>query len=125
MIIKKNRKKHYKIVLLAKTNLNTIKFLISKILIVANLSHNEFVLVNDVLKEYNDMENQSVKTPRTQYFIELLFHYKTVLPCCLECTKLQSYKDEESKLNNTINTNSGSHTLTRDKIINGQSIRIT
>ena len=42
-IIKKNRKKHGKIVLLAKTKLNTIKILISKVLNYLYINHDEFV----------------------------------------------------------------------------------
>ena len=53
-IIKK--KKHDKRVLLAKSNLNSIEVLISKVLIDSNLSHDEFVLVNDVLKEFYDLK---------------------------------------------------------------------
>ena len=49
-IIKKKRKKHYKIVLLAKNKLNTIEVLISKVLINSYISHEEFVSVNNVLK---------------------------------------------------------------------------
>ena len=39
-IIKKKKKKHDKIVLLAKSKLNSIEVLISKVLIVSNISHN-------------------------------------------------------------------------------------
>ena len=53
-----NKKKHDKIVLLAKPKLNIIKFLIPKALIDSNTSHDEFVLINNVLKEYEDMEKQ-------------------------------------------------------------------
>ena len=49
-IIKKKKKKHDKIVLLAKSKVNSIKVLISKALIDSNLSHDEFVLINSVLK---------------------------------------------------------------------------
>ena len=42
-IIKKKKKKHDKIVLLAKSKLNSIEVLISKALIDSNISHNEFV----------------------------------------------------------------------------------
>ena len=52
-IIKKKRKKHDKIVLLAKSKLNSIEVLISKALIDSVISHDEFVLINDVLKDYN------------------------------------------------------------------------
>ena len=49
-IIKKKSKKHDKIVLLAKSKLNSIEALISKALIDPNISHYEFVLINDPLK---------------------------------------------------------------------------
>ena len=45
-IIKRKRKEHDKIVLLAKSKLNTIKVLISKALIDLYTSHEESVLVN-------------------------------------------------------------------------------
>ena len=54
-IIKK-KKKHDKLVLLAKSNLSSIEVLISKVLIDSNLSHDEFVLINDVLKEFYDLK---------------------------------------------------------------------
>ena len=50
LIIKKKKKKHDKIVLLAKSKVNSIKILISKALIDSNLSHDEFALINSVLK---------------------------------------------------------------------------
>ena len=48
-IIKKKTKKHYKIVLL------TIEALISKALIDSNISHDDFVLINNVLNEFYDI----------------------------------------------------------------------
>ena len=57
-IIKKKRKKHNKIVLLAKFKLNNIEVLISKALINSNINHKEFVLINDVLKEFYDMKEE-------------------------------------------------------------------
>ena len=53
-VIKKKKNKHDKIVLLAKSQLNNIEVLISKALIDSNISHNEFVLINSVLKEFCD-----------------------------------------------------------------------
>ena len=50
-----NSKKHNKIVLLAKSKLNSIEVLISKTLIDLNVSHDEFVLISNLLKEYDDM----------------------------------------------------------------------
>ena len=52
-IIKKKKKKHDKIVLLAKSKLNSIEVVISKDLIDSVVSPDEFVLINNVLKEYN------------------------------------------------------------------------
>ena len=52
VIKKKRRKKHDKIVLLEK---NTIEVLISKALIDSYISHDKFVSVNNVLREYNEM----------------------------------------------------------------------
>ena len=57
-IIKK--KQHDKIVLLAKSKLNSIKVVITKAWIDLVISHDEFVLINNVLKEYNDMKEEKV-----------------------------------------------------------------
>ena len=63
-LIEKKKKKHNKIVLIAKSNLNSIEFLIFKALIDSNISHDEFVLINNGLKEYDQMkeEIQNLKT---------------------------------------------------------------
>ena len=50
------KKKHHKVVLLAKSKLNNIEVLISKAFIDSNISHDEFVLINNVLKEFCDMK---------------------------------------------------------------------
>ena len=57
-IIKKKNKKHDKTVLLAKSKLNSMEVLISKALIDSNISHNEFVLINNVLKEFYDLKKE-------------------------------------------------------------------
>ena len=57
-IIKKKRKELYGIVLLAKSELNNIEVLISKASINSNISHNEFVLINNVLKEFYERRNE-------------------------------------------------------------------
>ena len=49
-IITKKKKKHDKIVLLAKSKLNSIEVVISKALIDSVINYNEFVLMNNVLK---------------------------------------------------------------------------
>ena len=58
LIIKKNKQKHDKIVLSAKSKLNSMEVLISNVLIVSNISHNEFFLINNVLKEFYDMKEE-------------------------------------------------------------------
>ena len=57
-IIKKKKKKHDEVVLLAKSKLKNIEVLISKALIDSVVSHDELVLINNVLKEYNDMKEE-------------------------------------------------------------------
>ena len=57
-MIKKKKKKHDKIVLLAKSKLNSIKVLISKALIDSNINHEELFLINNALKEYDDMKEE-------------------------------------------------------------------
>ena len=51
LTIKKKRKKHDKIALLGKANLENIEVLISKTLIDLNSSHDKFVPVNNVLRQ--------------------------------------------------------------------------
>ena len=58
LIIKRKKKKHDKIVLVAKSKLNTVEVLISKALIDSNISHDEFVLINNVLKEFYDTKEE-------------------------------------------------------------------
>ena len=54
----KKKKKHDKIVLLTTSKLNSIEVLISKVLIDSNISHDEYVLINNVLKEFYDMKEE-------------------------------------------------------------------
>ena len=48
--------------LLAKTKLNTIKVLISKTSIVSYINNYDFVSLNNVLSEYNEM-SEKIKNP--------------------------------------------------------------
>ena len=57
-IIKIKKKKHDKTILLEKSELNSIEVWISKALIDAVISHDEVVLINNVLKEYNEMKEE-------------------------------------------------------------------
>ena len=61
--IKKNKtiikkKERDKIVLLAKLKFNSIKLLIYEDLINSNISHDEFVLISNVVKEYDKEEKK-------------------------------------------------------------------
>ena len=61
LIIKKKKKKHDKIILLAKAKLNSIEVLISKALIKALIQllvMMSLFLINNVLKEYNEMKEE-------------------------------------------------------------------
>ena len=44
--------------MLAKSKLNSIAFLISKVLIDSNIIHEEFILLNNGLKEFYDMKDE-------------------------------------------------------------------
>ena len=61
-IFKKKKKKHNKIVLLAKTTLNIIEILISRDWCI---SDDEFASVNNALKEYDDLE-EGIKNPNNR-----------------------------------------------------------
>ena len=56
MIIKKRKRDN--IVLFTKSKLNSAEVLISKTLINSIISHDEFVLINNVLNEYNGMKEE-------------------------------------------------------------------
>ena len=57
-IIKKKKKKHDKIVFLTKSKLNSIEVVISKALIDSVISHDVLILINYVLKEYEEMKEE-------------------------------------------------------------------
>ena len=50
--------------MLEKDKLNTIEVLISKALVNSYISHDEFVLVNNVLRKYYEMKKE-IKNPET------------------------------------------------------------
>ena len=57
-ISKKNEKKQFKTISLAKFKSNSIEVLISKGLIDSSISHDELVLINNVLKDFYDMKEE-------------------------------------------------------------------
>ena len=84
-IIKKKRKKHNKIVLWAKSKLNYI-VLISMTLIDSNIIHDEYVLINNVLKEFYDMKEE------IKNFNDIKTICKRMLFYCLKRRKLEKPK---------------------------------
>ena len=54
--MRKKKKKHDKIKFLPRTKINTIEVLISKDLINSYISHDEVVLVNNLLREYDNIK---------------------------------------------------------------------
>ena len=62
---KKKKEKHDKIVLLAKSKLDSIEVLSSKVLVDSNISHDQFVLIHNLLRkiviQWKKIENSSDK----------------------------------------------------------------
>ena len=102
-VIKRKKKKHDKRVLLAKTMLNSIEVLLSKDLIDLNSSHDEFVSINNVLKEYNDTKKEikSLKISTLSQIFETII--KTMLSYCMKyrknTEKPEASKDKKRKTN--------------------------
>ena len=70
--------------MLPKPKLNSIEVLISKALIDSNISHDEFVLITNVLKEFYDMEEE-IKNSNNKWKLKLCM--KAMLSYWLTCTK--------------------------------------
>ena len=88
---KKKKKKHNKRVLLTKSKLNSIEVLICKALIDSNISQDEFLLINDVLKGFYEWKNQLqilVISKIYQCYL-MLKQYKTMLSYFLKCRRIQ------------------------------------
>ena len=85
--------------MLGKSKLNCIEALISIALIDLVISHDELVLINNVLKEYNEMKKK--KNPKFKDFIEFIKNFRTMLLYCLKCRK--SAESKNPKLGRTIN----------------------
>ena len=62
---KKKKKNHDKIILLAHSKLNSIEVLISEALTDSNINHDEFVLINNVLKEFYDIKEDTKNSNNT------------------------------------------------------------
>ena len=67
---RKRKKRHDTIVLLAKTKLYTVEVLISKALINSYIDHDQFISVNNVLRENNEIkENLKILKNAVEYTI--------------------------------------------------------
>ena len=73
--------------MLAKSNISSIEVLISKALVDSYISHDQFVLVNNMLREYDDMKEaiKNLKTTAAHQRFQSI--YKTMLSHCLKCRK--------------------------------------
>ena len=91
-ITKKKKKKHDKIVPLAKNKLNSIEVLISKDLTDSYFSHNEFVLVYNVLNEYNDIKKEINNLKTSTLLQRFGAIYKTCYLIALSADKMQKVK---------------------------------
>ena len=96
----KKKNKHDKIVLLQKTKLNTKEVIISQTLIDSYISHDEFVLVDNVLKEYHDMEEE-IKNIKTSTAQQRSIN-KTILYYCFKCRKNAESKNLKVVRNNAL-----------------------
>ena len=65
----KKKKKHDKIVLLKISKFNTTRVLVTKSLMDSYITHYEFILVNNMLREYNKMKKE-IKNSET--FVEYI-----------------------------------------------------
>ena len=57
-MIKKMRKKYYNMLLLGRAKLNSTEVLISRVLTNSYISHDEFISVYNVLREYDDIKKE-------------------------------------------------------------------
>ena len=67
------KKQHDKILLIAKSKLNSIEVLISMALTESVISLDEFVLINNVLQEYNEMKDE-IKNLETISLLKVLVY---------------------------------------------------
>ena len=101
LIIKK--KKHDQILSLAKSILNRIEVLISKSLIGSNMSHDEFVLINNVLKEYEEMKEEIKNLKNLIKFMEYFSLFIKQFYCIMwsvekiQEVKIQKLQEQKTK----------------------------
>ena len=69
--VEKKKKNHDKIVFVAKSKLYSIEVIISKALIDSVITHEQFLLINNVLKEYNELKEgiKNLKIQSSFYYL--------------------------------------------------------
>ena len=104
--------------LLGKDKLNTIEVLIFKALIDSYISHDEFVSINNVLKEYNEMKTE-IKNPEIVSVVKKITRNKNssirktkenrlmLLSNCAVCGKKKSTFINNQELHNFDNISNG------------------
>ena len=65
------RKKYYKMLLLGRVQSNSTEVLISTVLTNSYISHDEFISVNNVLREYDDIKKE-IKNLKTSTVMQRL-----------------------------------------------------
>ena len=91
--------------MLAKSKLSKIEVLISKALIDWVFSHNEFVLINNILKEYNQIKKRNQKFKGLIKFMKdlsLFIKHCFCIVCCVEKiqkVKIQKLQGQKQKHN--------------------------
>ena len=84
------KKKHNKIVMLARSKLNSIEGKISEALINNQISHEDFITIINEERNYRKLK-ESIRMIKGQedkkYILINLFKYKIMLSYCLKCKK--------------------------------------
>ena len=82
--------------MLAKTRSNSIKVLISRAAIDSYISYDDFVLKNYMLKEYDNLKEETKNLNTSTLRRRFWSIYKMMLSCCLKCRKNTESKNPKS-----------------------------
>ena len=73
--------------MLAKTKLHTAQVLISKALKDSNISHGEFLLANNVLKDYDNIKEEIRNSNKKWICLVLSYNYYSFCICIIKITE--------------------------------------
>ena len=82
------KKKHNKVVMLARSKLNSIESKISEALINNEISYKDFVKIINAERDYRELK-ESIIMMKSQEDKEIGIELKTMLSYCLKCKKIQ------------------------------------